>query len=82
MMSSFAFLSVRALVTVLFVGSGAACAGPAEGPAPQAKPRAPKPPIVYVARDGSGDFNCDGKDNQVEINKALERAATAPGRLA
>ncbi|RLE68752.1 MAG: hypothetical protein DRJ45_07535, partial [Thermoprotei archaeon] len=27
--------------------------------------------IVYVARDGSGDYNCDGKDDQIEINQAI-----------
>jgi hypothetical protein len=26
---------------------------------------------VYVATDGSGDYNCDGKDDHVQINKAL-----------
>jgi len=25
-------------------------------------------PIVYVAGDGSGDFNCDGKDDHIQIN--------------
>jgi hypothetical protein len=29
-------------------------------------------PTVYVAGDGSGDFNCDGKDDQVQINQALK----------
>ncbi len=29
------------------------------------------PPVVYVAADGSGDFNIDGRDDQVEINQAL-----------
>lgn len=29
-------------------------------------------PIVYVAGDGSGDFNCDGTADEVEINKALQ----------
>jgi hypothetical protein len=33
---------------------------------------------VYVAGDGSGDFNCDGIDDQVEINKALEYVAENP----
>ncbi|PAV12143.1 hypothetical protein ASJ81_00295 [Methanosarcina spelaei] len=33
---------------------------------------------VYVAGDGSGDFNCDGKDDQVEINQALEYVAKNP----
>ncbi len=31
----------------------------------------PSGTIVYVATNGSGDFNCDGSDDQVEINKAL-----------
>ena len=29
---------------------------------------------VTVAGDGSGDFKCDGKDDQVQINQALEYA--------
>ncbi len=29
-------------------------------------------PVVYVAGDGSGDFNCDGKDDHVQINQALK----------
>lgn len=33
---------------------------------------------IYVAGDGSGDFNCDGSDDQVEINKALEYVAENP----
>ncbi|MDQ1253785.1 MAG: hypothetical protein QG646_2974 [Euryarchaeota archaeon] len=33
---------------------------------------------VYVAGDGSGDFNCDGSDDQVEINKALKYVAENP----
>jgi hypothetical protein len=33
---------------------------------------------VYVAGDGSGDFNCDGKDDQVEINEALAYVAEHP----
>jgi len=36
------------------------------------------PPIVYVAGDGSGDYNCDGKSDQIEINKALDFVATHP----
>lgn len=33
----------------------------------------PTAPIVYVATDGSGDFNCDGGDNdQVEIQQAID----------
>ncbi len=30
------------------------------------------PPTVYVAGDGSGDYNCDGTSDQVEINQAIE----------
>ncbi len=33
---------------------------------------------VYVTADRGGDFNCDGSDDQVEINKALEYAAENP----
>jgi len=33
------------------------------------------PPIVYVAGDGSGDYNCDGSSDQVEINLALDFVA-------
>jgi len=33
------------------------------------------PPIVYVAGDGTGDFNCDGIEDQVEINQALDFVA-------
>ncbi len=32
-------------------------------------------PIVYVAGDGSGDFNCSGTDDQIEINQALQYVA-------
>ncbi|MDQ1275579.1 MAG: hypothetical protein QG610_1153 [Euryarchaeota archaeon] len=31
--------------------------------------------VVYVAGDGSGDYNCDGKDDHVQINQALEFVA-------
>jgi hypothetical protein len=34
--------------------------------------------ILYVAGDGTGDFNCDGSDDQVEINAALDQAAADP----
>ena len=27
--------------------------------------------IVYVATDGTGDYNCDGEDDQIEINQAI-----------
>jgi uncharacterized membrane protein len=33
---------------------------------------------VYVNTDGSGDFNCDGTDDQAEINKALAYVAEHP----
>ncbi|MCQ1535233.1 DNRLRE domain-containing protein [Methanosarcina sp. KYL-1] len=39
---------------------------------------APAAPIVYVAGDGSGDFNCDGKDDHVQINAALKFVADNP----
>ncbi|MDI9395016.1 MAG: disaggregatase related repeat-containing protein [Euryarchaeota archaeon] len=32
-------------------------------------------PVVYVAGDGSGDFNCDGKDDHIQINQALKFVA-------
>ncbi|WP_292371699.1 right-handed parallel beta-helix repeat-containing protein [Methanosarcina sp. UBA411] len=35
--------------------------------------------VVTVAGDGSGDFNCDGKADDVQINQALEFAARNPG---
>ncbi len=39
----------------------------------------PVPPTVYVAGDGSGDYNCDGESDQVEINQALEFVASHSG---
>jgi PKD repeat protein len=33
------------------------------------------PPVIYVAGDGSGDYNCDGKSDQVQINQALKFVA-------
>ncbi len=36
------------------------------------------PPILYVAGDGSGDYNCDGISDQVEINQALDFVAANP----
>jgi uncharacterized membrane protein len=30
---------------------------------------------VYVAGDGSGDYNCDGKDDHIQINQALKFVA-------
>ncbi|WP_157860211.1 disaggregatase related repeat-containing protein [Methanosarcina acetivorans] len=32
-------------------------------------------PVVYVTGDGSGDFNCDGTDDHVQINQALKFVA-------
>jgi hypothetical protein len=34
--------------------------------------------IVYVTTNGSGDFNCDGRDDQVEINQALAYVVENP----
>ena len=34
--------------------------------------------VIYVAGDGSGDFNCDGVADQVEINEALKLVAENP----
>lgn len=36
-------------------------------------------PIIYVAGDGSGDFNCDGVDDHKEINLALLYVRYTPG---
>ena len=33
------------------------------------------PLVVYVAGDGSGDYNCDGVDDHIEINQALDFVA-------
>ncbi|MCK5816685.1 MAG: right-handed parallel beta-helix repeat-containing protein, partial [Candidatus Marinimicrobia bacterium] len=33
------------------------------------------PPIIYISGDGSGDYNCDGSSDQVEINQALDFVA-------
>ncbi len=35
-------------------------------------------PIVYVAGDGSGDFNCNATSNQIPINQALQFIADNP----
>ena len=35
--------------------------------------------VVYVAGDGTGDFNCDGIDDHVEINEALTYVAENEG---
>ena len=34
-------------------------------------PIVPSNKTVYVAGDGSGDFNCNGSEDQIEINQAL-----------
>ena len=34
---------------------------------------------VYVAGDGSGDYNCDGTDDHIQIQQALAYAASNPG---
>jgi hypothetical protein len=36
---------------------------------------------IIIAGDGSGDYNCDGSSDQVEINQALEYAAANPEQL-
>jgi polygalacturonase len=41
----------------------------------------PTSKVIYVARDGSGDFNCDGKDDHIQINQALDYAAKNPGTV-
>jgi len=37
------------------------------------------PPVVYVSGNGSGDFNCNGVSDQIEINQALDYVANNPG---
>ena len=37
--------------------------------------------VITVAGDGSGNYNCDGKDDQVQINQALATAAKNPGTI-
>jgi len=41
-------------------------------------PTKPSNKTFYVAGDGSGDFNCDGIDDQIEINQALAYVAENP----
>ena len=36
-------------------------------------------PIVYVSGDGTGDFNCNGTSDQIEINLALDYVAEHSG---
>jgi hypothetical protein len=33
---------------------------------------------IYIAGDGSGNYNCDGKDDHIQINEALDLAAKNP----
>jgi hypothetical protein len=35
--------------------------------------------VIYVAGDGTGTYNCDGTNDQLEINQALAYAANNPG---
>jgi hypothetical protein len=37
--------------------------------------------IITVSGDGSGDFKCDGNDDHVQINQALDYAASHPGTI-
>jgi hypothetical protein len=37
------------------------------------------PQVVYVTGDGTGTYNCDGENDQIQINQALEYAADHPG---
>ncbi len=37
------------------------------------------PPIIYVSGDGSGDFNCSGTNDQIQINQALQFISGNPG---
>lgn len=63
MRKSFKYLCAVVLVlSILSTGILSAVADPA-----------PTAPVVYVALDGTGDFNCDGGDNdQVEIQQAID----------
>ena len=38
----------------------------------------PSAPIIYVSGDGSGDFNCDGNADNIQINQALQFLAGNP----
>ncbi|AKB21121.1 right-handed parallel beta-helix repeat-containing protein [Methanosarcina sp. WH1] len=41
-------------------------------------PNTPEAPIVYVDTDGSGNYNCDGKNDHIEINQALSFVNSNP----
>ena len=62
---------------IVFLAASSLTAAEA-GPASPTGASVPEGRIVYVAGDGSGDFNCDGKDDHVEINQAIEYVATHP----
>ncbi len=40
--------------------------------------QSPTSSILYVAGDGSGYYNCDGKSDQIEINQALDLVVASP----
>ncbi|MCE5231307.1 right-handed parallel beta-helix repeat-containing protein [bacterium] len=66
-MRFFEIWMLAALVSL--IASGCQTAGAGQG----------KAPTVYVAGDGSGDFNCTGTSDSAVINAALIYAATHPG---
>ena len=35
--------------------------------------------VIYVAGDGTGNYNCDGINDQIQINQALSYAVSHPG---
>lgn len=37
------------------------------------------PPVIYVSGDGTGDINCNGASDQIQINQALQFVAGNPG---
>jgi hypothetical protein len=37
------------------------------------------PPMIYVSGNGNGDFNCNGTNDQVQINQALQFVANNTG---
>jgi len=39
------------------------------------KINAQTPPIIYIGTNGSGDYNCEGENCQIEINQALDFVA-------
>ncbi|RPJ77710.1 MAG: hypothetical protein EHM20_05630, partial [Alphaproteobacteria bacterium] len=36
------------------------------------------PPVIYVSGDGTGNFNCNGTNDQIQINQALQFVAGNP----